>query len=154
MNQIWWFQESSVQYPCCRWFVWSGSAWHVICKNPGDDSYQSHRFLMCRPPAKYTDVTSGSCDVDIKLATMSAWKHLSVWLIYQTEVKYLSHEHLISCLHIASTSYLIQITEDILLYSNNVTCHRQSSRASALCCISSLRVMVLIQCAYPVVSLS
>lgn len=151
MNQVGWFKERLVQrmqYPCCRCFVWIGLAWHFISKNTGDDSYQSHQFLMCRPPAKYTDVTFGSCDEDIKLATLSAWQHLSVWVIYQSEVKYLSHEHVMSCLHKASPSYLIQITQDILLHSNNVTCHRQSSRASGLCCISSLRVMVLIQCMY------
>lgn len=73
----------------------------------------------------------------IKLAMMSAWKHLSAWLIYQTEVKYLAHGHLVSCLHRASISYLIQIMEDTLLHSNKVACHREQQ---ALCSICSLWV--------------
>lgn len=121
-----------MQYPCCRWSMWCigmtlSLALHISSAETQQMTAISHTdFLMCCPTAQRTDVISGSPDVDMKLATMSAWKHLSVWLIYQTEVKYLTREHLVSCLHKASISYLIHITEDGHLHSNIVTYQRKS----------------------------
>lgn len=99
--------------------------WYFICKSTEDNSRQSH----------WLSHASSLCDVwcvmicpwrgRIKLAMMSAWKHLSVWLIpNRGQIS----RHLVSCPHRASISYLIQIMEDILLHSNKVTSHRESSR--------------------------
>ena len=75
----------------------------------------------------------------IELATMSAWKHLSVWLIYQAEVKYLARRHLMSWLPRTSISYPWEIMEGILLHCNSVTCHRgEQPCASSL--LSGLQV--------------
>lgn len=136
MNQIWWLRDRFVQGDAVSLLQMVDCigmtlllALDISSVETQEMTAISHTdFLMCRPSAQCTDVISGSPDVHIKLATMSAWKHLSVWLIYQTEVKYLAREHLVSCLHKASISYLIQTEEDILLHSNNVTYHRQSSR--------------------------
>lgn len=143
---------SGIRDPGCRWPMWIWiSPWYFICESTEDTA-----SLMCRSSAVHR------CHLWheqaqwglIKLATMSAWKQLSVWPIYQTEVKYLAQGHLVSCLRRASISYLIQIMQDIPLHSDTVTCHRRLHQALVPCASSVLWRSQVWSGVHPVVPLN